>query len=176
MAVHKFCHMTYVVYWLLWKQPQLLCDTRVHNRVCTLKQSVLWISSLSRKKRQNEKQVSYETSVTDTECTSSVTTRNVRSSCRNCGVRTVVALCCVGTYQKNQYRTPSRAIFSLVDVTHWMYQARTHTHTEISLCLTELLLLRAHFLSVFIWTIFNAVFCKCEKIFSIKFLFGNKQV
>jgi hypothetical protein len=118
--------MTYVVYWLLWKQPQLLCDRRVHNRVCTLKQSILWISSLRRKKGQNEKQVSNKTSVTDTECTTSVTTRNVWSSRRNCAVRTVVALCCVGTYEKNQYRTPSRAIFSEVDVTRWMYQARTH--------------------------------------------------
>jgi hypothetical protein len=41
MEVHKFYRMTYVVYWLLWKQPQLLCDTRVYIRACMLKQSVL---------------------------------------------------------------------------------------------------------------------------------------
>jgi len=126
MAVHKFYHMTYVVYWLLWKQPQLLCDRRVHNRLCTLKQSILWISSLSGKKGQNEKKVSNEASGTDKECASSVTTRNVWSPRKNCAVRTVVALCCVGTYQNNQYWTPSRAIFSWVDITRWMYQARTH--------------------------------------------------
>jgi len=52
-----------------------------------------------------------------------------------------------------------------------------HAHTEISLCLPELFLLRVHFLSGFIWTIFNSVLLgMCKNFLNRIFIWKRASV